>query len=62
MTVAEFHQQTPVERHHHEIVVSGDRLHFDNEEYIVGSDGQLLLARSLKAVEQRLWQTETNSG
>lgn len=61
MNIVELYEQTPVERHQ-EIVVSGDRLFFDNEEYIVEGDGELRLVRSSQVMEQRLGRIETNLG
>ncbi len=36
---------------HHEIVVSGDRLFFENEEYVINAEGELKLIRSQKELE-----------
>lgn len=38
MNINELYAKTPVEKHH-EIVVSGDRLYFDGEEYVIVSMG-----------------------
>ncbi len=53
MNLRELYEQTPVERHP-EIIVSGDRLFFDNEEYLITGDGELRLIRSQKGVEEQL--------
>lgn len=53
MNLAELYKQTPRERHQ-EIVVSGNRLFFDGEEYVIGGDGELRLIRSDKDVRQRI--------
>jgi len=58
MNIVELYQQTPTERHG-EIVVSGDRLFFDSEEYAVGADGELRLIRSEKNIDQKLSQVIT---
>lgn len=50
-----------VERHQ-EIVVSGDRIYFENQEYILGADEELRLARSQKGLEQVLAQIKTKMG
>lgn len=55
MNLIEFYEQTPVVRHP-EIIVSGDRLFFDEEEYIIRGDGELKLIRSEKQSRQRLEQ------
>ena len=48
MNIMELYQQTPVERHH-EIIISGNRLFFDGEEYIIsGIDRELKLIHSHK--------------
>jgi len=61
MNITQLYAQTPVERHH-EIIVSGDRLYFENQEYILGADGELKLARSQKGLEQGLAQIATKLG
>lgn len=61
MNLVEFYKQTPVERHS-EVVVSGDRLFFDGEEYVIGSEEELRLVRSSKGLEQRLGQIEAKLG
>jgi len=61
MNIVELYAQTPVERHQ-EIAVSGDRVFFDGEEYVIGGDGDLKLVRSQKGVEQRLGQIGTKLG
>jgi len=61
MNLVQFYEQTPVERHP-EIVVSGDRLYFDGEEYVSAADGELKLVHSQKELEQRLAQIETKLG
>jgi len=61
MNMMELYARTPVEKHH-EIVVSGDRLFFEGEEYVIGSEGELRLVRSNKGLEQRLDRIEANMG
>ncbi len=58
MNLKELYDLTPVARHP-EIVVSGERVFFDNEEYVIGGDGKLRLVRSQKDLEQRLARIET---
>lgn len=53
MNIVELYKQTPVERHQ-EIVVSGDRLFFDSEEYVIDGNGELRLARSQKDLLQKI--------
>ena len=53
MNVIQLYEQTPVARHS-EIVISGDRLYFDNLEYIMNLYGELKLVRSDQELEQRL--------
>ncbi len=55
MNIRELYEQVPVERHR-EIVVSGSRLFYDGEEYLIGADGELALVHSHKALEQKLQQ------
>ena len=57
MNIVELYKQIPQDRHQ-EVVVSGDRLFFDGEEYIVEGEGELKLIRSQKGLEQRLAQIE----
>ena len=61
MNIVELYKQTPVERHH-EIVVSGDRVFFDGEEYVINAEKELRLIRSQKGLEQQLAQIETKLG
>ena len=69
MNIMELYAQTPVERHH-EILVSGDRVFFENEEYVIDAEGELKLIRSQKGLvlslskelEQHLAQIETKLG
>ena len=51
MNLKELYDQTPVGRHS-EIVVSGDRLYFDGEEYVIRQDGELKLVHSHKGLEE----------
>ena len=53
MNLVELYQQTPVKRHS-EIIVSSDRLFFDDEEYILQPDRELKLVRSEKKLKQKL--------
>ena len=57
MNLVNFYKQTPVERHG-EIVVAGDRLFFDGEEYVIGGEEELRPVRSNKGLEQKLAQIE----
>ena len=61
MNSAEFYGQTPVERHS-EIIISGDRLFFDGDEYVVDGNDELRLVHSQKILEQRLAQIDTKLG
>lgn len=61
MNIVELYTQVPVERHQG-IIVSGDRLFFDGEEYIIEGDGELKLVHSHKGLEQRLDQIRTKLG
>lgn len=58
MNIVELYKQVPVDRHH-EIVTSGDRLYFDNEEYIIKSDGELKLIHSDKELLEKVDQIRT---
>ena len=53
MNIVEFYAKTPVERHL-EIVVSGDRLYFDNEEYVILANDELKLIHSHKELEKNI--------
>ena len=53
MNLVQFYEQTPVARHS-EIIVSGERVFFDDEEYILQPDGELKLVRSEKELKQKL--------
>ena len=53
MDLVQLYQQTPVARHP-EIIVSNDRVFFDDEEYIIQPDGELKLVRSEKELKQKL--------
>lgn len=55
MNLKELYYLTPVARHP-EIVVSGERVFFDNEEYVIGGDGELRLVRSQKTLDERIDQ------
>ena len=57
MNLVQLYQQTPVGRHS-EIVVSGDKLFFEDEEYVIQGDGELRLVRSEKELKQRLARIE----
>lgn len=45
MNLIQLYEETPVGRHS-EIVISGDRLYFDNQEYIIDLYGDLNLVRT----------------
>ena len=53
MKLVELYQQTPVARHS-EIIISEDRLFFDNEEYILSPYGELKLVRDEKALTTQI--------
>lgn len=53
MNIIELYQKVPTERHH-EIVVTGDRLFYDEEEYFIDLEGNLVLIHSHKRLENRL--------
>ena len=55
MNIVELYEQTPVDLHS-QIVISGDRLFFEEEEYVIGADEELELIRSHKQSNQRLDQ------
>ena len=58
MNLVELYARTSVARHS-EIIVSGERVFFDGEEYIItGIDGELRLVRSEKELKQRLARIE----
>ncbi|MEE8470593.1 MAG: hypothetical protein V3S51_04615 [Dehalococcoidia bacterium] len=60
MNIEELYGQTPVSRHD-EILVSGDRLFFDNEEYVItGADQELVLVRSQKVLEQQIAEVKSS--
>ena len=61
MNITELYDKIPVERHS-EVVVSGDRLYFDGEEYAIRQDGELKLVHSHKGIEQGLAQIRTKLG
>jgi len=61
MNLTDLYAQTPVERHQ-EIVVLGDRLYFEDEEYVIQGDRELKLVHSQKELEQRLARIETKLG
>lgn len=61
MTITELYAKTPADRHQ-EIVVSGNRLFFDEEEYVIDGDGELRLIRSSKGLNQGLEQILTKLG
>ena len=55
MNVVELYEQILVEKHS-EIVVSGDRLFFNGEEYVIEADEELKPIRSNKHLNQKLAQ------
>ena len=57
MNLIELYKQTPVARHS-EIIVSGERVFFDSEEYVLQPDGELKLVRSEKELKQKLTAIE----
>lgn len=50
MNIAELYEKMPVERHQ-EIVISGDKLFFDCEEFLIDRDGELRLVHSQKGLD-----------
>ena len=60
MKIEELYEKTPAARHQ-EIVISGDRLFFEGEEYILKGP-ELVLVRSQKGIEEKLAQIETRLG
>lgn len=61
MKLADLYQQQPAQRHP-EIVVVGDRVFFDGEEFAIGADGELRLLRSQKALTQKIDAIRTKLG
>ncbi len=53
MNTVELYAVTPAERHQ-EIVITGDRLFFEGEEYVIQGDGELRLVRSDGDLRERL--------
>ncbi len=53
MNVTDLYKSLPAARHG-EIVLSGDRLFFDGEEFAVGGEGELSLVRTQKGLEQKV--------
>ena len=53
MNIVQLYAKTPVERHS-EIVISGDKLFFENEEYVIQGDEELKLIHSHKGLEEEL--------
>ncbi len=61
MNLVQLYETTPVERHQ-EIVVSGGRLFFDNEEYTIKGDGELRLVHSHKELLNKVDQIRAKLG
>ncbi len=59
MNIVDLYKQTSVDKHP-DIIVIGDRLFFDNEEYILSPDGDLRLLRSDKEMKQKIITIEAN--
>ena len=57
MNIVELYEKAPVERHH-EIIVAGDRLFYDGDEYLIDSAGELRLLHSHKGLAERLKRLE----
>ena len=53
MNIVQLYAKTPVARHS-EIVVSGDRLFFENDEYVIRGDEELKLIHCHKGLEEEL--------
>lgn len=47
---------------HGQVLLSGDRVYYDGEEFIVGGDGELHLVHSHKALQERLDQIAAELG
>ncbi len=61
MNVTELYAGTPAENHS-DILISGDRLFHDGEEYLIEDEGELKLVHSHKVLEQRLTEIKTHLG
>jgi hypothetical protein len=57
MNIVELYEQLPQERYS-EVVVSGGRLFFDGDEYVIEGEDELRLVRSQKSIEQQLTRIE----
>ena len=53
MNITELYAQTP-RNEHSDILISGNRLFCNGEEYIVNGDGELKLVHSQKVIEQKI--------
>jgi len=58
MNAVELYAVTPPERHN-EIVISGDRLYFEDEVYVIEESGELRLVCSSGTLRDRLNTIET---
>jgi hypothetical protein len=61
MNIVELYKQVPMERHQ-EIVVSGDRLFFDSNEYVIDGHGELMLVRSQKELLRKVNEVRAKLG
>jgi hypothetical protein len=59
MTISELYSQIPPDKHH-EVVVSGDRLYYDGDEYIIHSEDEITLIRTQKTLEQKLEEIKSS--
>jgi len=57
MNLSEFYEQIPAERHH-EVILSGDRLYFGDEEFIIDPEGNIHKIHSWKEIHERLDRIE----
>ena len=57
MNLVELYQQTPVARHP-EIIVSGERVFFEDVEYVLQPNENLILVHSDKELKQKLTAIE----
>ena len=57
MTIVELYTKTPVARHP-EIIVSGKRVFFEDEEYVLQPNENLILVHSDKELKQKLTAIE----
>lgn len=61
MKIDQLYAKTPVGTHQ-EIIIRDGKLYFENEEYVMDSDGELRLVHSNKTLEQRLAAIDAKLG